>query len=236
MEDDMIKSTNEESIEPAEDTQPLDRRAMLTALAASAAGVAGMLAMPGVAVAATGDPVNSGAWADSNTPAAGLKGRNWNFAPNAGNGVVGHSRMADGVVGYSEGVAKSGVYGLSAAVGVGGAGVTGDGTLMGVHGRTATGVGVHAESLAEAATALKVTGKATFTRSGVASFPKKKTYITITVPGGLSGTPKFLVTMQGSPGDGIYVAYASKNSTTTIKVRLNKKSTKSTTVAWMVLD
>jgi hypothetical protein len=232
MEDPMITEREPEEIQEPDDTQLMDRRRMLTAFAATAAGVVGAMALPTVAAAATGDAVHSGSVSDASLSDPGLWGRNWNLS--GGVGVLAESHSGDAIVGYSEGVNKSGIWAKNVATG--GAGVTGDGAVAGVVGRTPAAAGYGVLAIGGAGGALKVDGKATFTRSGVASFPKKKTYITIAVPGGLSGTPKFLVTMQGSPGDGVFIAYASKNSTTTIKVRLNKKSTKSTTVAWMVLD
>jgi hypothetical protein len=229
----MITEHIQAETERTDDARLIDRRRMLTAFAATAAGVVGAMALPGAAVASTGDVVHAGQVANGSATDAGLVGQN----PNRGGGVgvYGAGISGDGVVGYSEGVNKSGVWGKDIASG--GAGITGDGTLAGVVGRTpsADGFGVIAEG--GVGSALKVSGKAVFTRSGIAAFPKKKNYILITVPGGLTtGVSRIIATMQGSPGSNTWIAYACRNSASTIKVRLNKKSSKSTTVAWMVFD
>jgi hypothetical protein len=52
----------------------------------------------------------------------------------------------------------------------------------------------------------------------------------------LTGTSKFVVTLQKPAGSGVYVQYAIKSGASTFKVYLNKKSSKSSAVAWMVLD
>jgi len=46
----------------------------------------------------------------------------------------------------------------------------------------------------------------------------------------------YLVTMQGNPGTGVFVAYAKYFSATEFRVYFNKACTKSATFAWMVLD
>jgi hypothetical protein len=221
----MITERTEDQVQKTDESPTLDRRGMLTAMAVTAAGIVGAAALPSTALA-VGTP------SDGTGTDPGVWGRNLNTG--GGLGVKGEAVSGDGVVGYSSGNTKSGVYGSNMA-GVGGIGVTGDGAVKGVHGRTTVGIGVHGESTS--GTALLVSGKAQFSRSGVTTFPKKKNYITVTVPGGLTtGVTKIFATMQGSPGDGVWIAYASKSSAATIKIRLNKKSTKKTTVAWWVID
>jgi hypothetical protein len=57
------------------------------------------------------------------------------------------------------------------------------------------------------------------------------------VPGGLTTrVSKIFATIPRSPGDGVWIAYAAESSSSTIKIRLNKKSSKKTTVAWRVID
>ncbi len=221
----MITERTEDQAQKADEAPTLDRRGMLTAMAVTAAGIVGAAALPSTALAVASPTLGTGT-----EPGA------WGGNANAGGGVGvrGDSVTGDGVVGYSSGLAKSGVYGNN-TTGMGGIGVTGDGAVKGVHGRTTVGIGVHGESAT--GTALLVSGKAQFSRSGLTPFPKKKNSIIVTVPGGLTtGFSKIFATMQGSPGDGVYIAYAAKNTTSTIKIRLNKKSTKASNVAWWVID
>lgn len=190
---------------------------------------------------------------------SGVYGENWNAYGVKGGGatgVWGFSTTGDGVYGATTAVAKSGVYGQnwsaygvkgSGATGVWGFSTTGDGVLgeteaadrsavYAEHKGAAHGYAVYAKCPA-VGKALKVDGKMSFTRSGVSTFPRRKSSIYITVPGGLvSGVSKVMATMQGSAGSGVYISYACRNNATTIKVRLNKKSTRRTKVAWMVID
>jgi hypothetical protein len=149
-------------------------------------------------------------------------------------GVRGRSVLGDGVVGECSSTGlKSGVYGVNTGQGYG---VFGRGKT-GVAGETETGIGVLAQASNYYGTALEVQGAASFSRSGVAAVPKKKSYITITVLSLLqTATCKFLVTMQGSPGAGVFVQYAVKTSATTFRVYFNKKTTKTSKIAWMVVD
>jgi hypothetical protein len=134
-------------------------------------------------------------------------------ARRGGAGVKGEANQGDGVVGYSSAALKSGAYGWRDQP-----------ANFGVYARNAT------------RTALGATGKVSLSRFGVAVVPKGKTHILITVPGGVIVTSKFLVTMQGSPGGGALIAYATKYGTDKIKLRFNEKTTNKSSAAWMVLD
>jgi hypothetical protein len=85
------------------------------------------------------------------------------------------------------------------------------------------------------ANALKVNGIVTLNRSGVVAVPKGKSYVTITVPSGLSSSSSFLATLQGNAGSGVAVAYAAKTAATTFRAYFTKKTTKATKVGWVVL-
>jgi hypothetical protein len=230
----MITERIKGQIQETDEERKLDRRGMLTAMAVTAAGLVGAAALPTTALAAHGDPVSVGVAGNGAANETALWGKNVN-AGYWSIGVLGESKQSDGIRAMSEAPGLSGLWAKNVAVG--GVGATADGALAGLVGRTplATGYGVIA--LGGVGKALKVDGKATFTRSGIATFPKKKNVITVTVPGDLTtGVSMILATMQGSPGDGVYISYAGKNTASTIKIRLNKKSTKKTTVAWFVID
>ena len=94
-------------------------------------------------------------------------------------------------------------------------------------------------AVASSGLALQASGKVKFSRSGRASIPANQSYVDVTVPNGLSGTPlpfANLVTYRA----GVYVAAVRPNYPTTgkLRIQLNKiASTSSTTsVAWMVLS
>ena len=70
----------------------------------------------------------------------------------------------------------------------------------------------------------------------MAGFPRGAKYKTVTVPGGVTATSKFLVTMQGNPGSGVFVAYAKYRSNSEFRVYFNKACTIAASFAWMVLD
>jgi len=256
-EDDAIAETNGKNL--------LDRRGMLAAAAAATAGLIGTLALPGTAVANSGDAVQVGHTGDATGADTALYGRN-SMTPGGGVGVRGDASSNDGVQGFSWGEDNSGVSGKS--WGSSGIGVSGTGPQYGVSGQSSGGDGVHGSSsgsgkcgvygvnsasgcgvlgdtasgtgvMARATsggTALKVEGRTTFTRSGNSWFPKGQSKVVIKIPGGVSANSKFLVTMQSSPGAGVFLSYVTRDGSTGMKVRLNKASTAKASFAWMVLD
>ncbi len=89
----------------------------------------------------------------------------------------------------------------------------------------------------DAATALSVTGKAAFSRSGSASVPKGKSFVDVSVPGGLSSGSLVVATPMLNRS-GVYVQAAVPNpSSGTFRINLNKvaSSSSSTPVAWFVI-
>jgi hypothetical protein len=218
----------------------LDRRSMLSAAAVMTAGVVASLSAPSAAMAHTTDILRVGVQNSPDTTVPAV----WVSA--SGNDCIRAESTASGY---------SGLWGINNS----GIGVTGDGSIRGLHGRSVLGDGVKGETGAlnksgvyavhngtggyavlarsAASTALRVEGSASFTRSGIATIPKNKASISILVPGvPLTGTSKFVVTLQKPAGSGVYVQYAIKSGASTFKVYLNKKSSKSSAVAWMVLD
>ena len=63
--------------------------------------------------------------------------------------------------------------------------------------------------------ALGVTGKAMFTRTGVASIAKGKTSVKVTLSDGVDATTLFLATPQSSLGSGVFVTYCGSTTSTT---------------------
>jgi hypothetical protein len=81
-----------------------------------------------------------------------------------------------------------------------------------------------------------VLGKARFSRSGRATVAAGKKQVTVTVTGGLSGTPLCFANLT-SYRAGVYVTAARPNYPASGKLRiyLNRPVTSSTYVAWLVL-
>ena len=178
---------------------------------------------------------------------------------NRGNGVRGFSATNQGVVGESEG--ESGVFGLTNAEGPF-AGVVGKSTsdrgfgVLGINEGAETsaslagpkhGVAVEvanalgyvgiAASAGPAATALSVNGRARLNRSGRVSIAAGKTFVDVTVPGGLEFTPIAFANLQVNR-PGVYVQSVVPNASTgKIRINLNKvaSSSSSTAVSWLVL-
>jgi hypothetical protein len=96
--------------------------------------------------------------------------------------------------------------------------------------------GVHAHNTLNAGTALKVDGRTSLSRSGAATISKSTSSKTVTVASGVNSGSKFLVTLQGDPGSGVYLKYAKLASATTFKVVLSAKAKKAVRFAWIVTD
>jgi hypothetical protein len=131
----------------------------------------------------------------------------------AGPGVVGESAAGTGVVGISHGA--------------GAAGVSGDATAS-------NGIGVRAMASA-GGTALSVTGKAKFSRSGMLTIPAGASQVTKT---GLTlNTASFLLATLQAYRAGIAVAAVVPNPTAgSFTIYLTKAVTSSTRVAWFQVN
>jgi hypothetical protein len=155
-----------------------------------------------------------------------------------GNGVEGAVNFGgngNGVYGHADNSSASGVYGQNGGAGFGVAGRAGGG--VGTFGDSANGVGVWANS--QDATALKVTGKAQFNRSGVATVagtsaaPKKSVRVSLPI------TAKSMMTaLLQKFVAGVYVVAAAPNvSGGYFTIYLNKAVTTSVgPIAWMVTE
>jgi len=151
---------------------------------------------------------------------------------NSGNGVHGeHGADGNGVFGHAKNSGASGVYGQNdgAGFGVAGRAVGGVGAL----GDSANGVGVWASS--QNATALKVTGKAQFSRSGVLSVTAGHASATQTGVHLTSASLVLATLQQDRPGVWVRSAVP-KVSAHSFTVHLSKPVSARTTVAWFVLD
>jgi hypothetical protein len=152
-----------------------------------------------------------------------------------GNGVEGGSNSANGVQGETGSNTASGVYGQNSGTGYGVAGRAASG--IGTLGDSANGIGVWANS--QNAVALKVSGKAQFSRSGVAtvagtsSAPQRsvrvslpitaKSMMTATLQKFVSGV--YVVAAVPDVVDGYFTIYLNKAVTTSVGP-----------IAWMVLE
>ena len=203
-------------------------------------GVSSSIGHPGVR------GVNTNADAD----AAGVSG-DGAFGP----GVKGTSAGSTGVIGQAM---TYGVYGQAMTYGVYGTsditGVEGVGGVRGVHGHsdqgsgvvattvkgwalevqaTGTGTGVHAESAG--GTALDVTGKVVFNRSGRATIASGKSSLVVTVPGGVAATSLCFATLTVFRS-GVSVAAVRPNYPAgKMTVYLNKAIGARTVLSWVVL-
>jgi hypothetical protein len=104
-----------------------------------------------------------------------------------------------------------------------------------VFGYSDSGTGVYAR--ASTGTALQVSGKVRFSRSGRAAVAAARSYVDVSVAGGLTGTPLCFANLL-TYRSGVYVAAVRPNYPTVGKVRiyLNKAVTASTYVAWFVAN
>ena len=154
-------------------------------------------------------------------------------AANGNSGVVGFS----GAAAAPPGPIKTGVYGEatqdSSARGVFGKSTTG----QGVRGEATTGIGV--QGVATTGVALGVSGRVVLNRSGRVSVPANRSYVDITVPGGL-GAPANVFAMIQTNRVGVFVTGVLSNYPSAGKARiiLNKvaSTTLTTPVAWFVLN
>jgi hypothetical protein len=150
-----------------------------------------------------------------------------------GVGVRGTSSFGPGVFGSSSespGVAGVGVIGVRGNGDTGVSGVSGSG--IGVSGYADAGTGVHAQA---AGTALRVVGKATFSRSGRLTLAAGQSSVAKTrLP--LSRYSLVLAVLQTNRA-GIYVrAVVPSPSTSSFRIYLNAPVPGTTHVAWFVLN
>jgi hypothetical protein len=160
----------------------------------------------------------------------------------AGNGVLGSADAGDGVQGQTFNASNSGVYGHNESLGTGGKGVFGAspngvaveglGGQIGVHGVSAGGTGVLADSAN--GTALAVSGKAQFSRSGlvtVVAGARAKTVKNVA----LTSASFILATVQDET-DVSVKAVVRDLTNSSFKIVLTKAATFNTPVGWFVIS
>jgi hypothetical protein len=158
-----------------------------------------------------------------------------------GNGVLGWAAGdSTGVLGFSGGTGvpnarqRTGVYGV-AKQGPTATGVFGRSTAgQGIRGEATTGTGGY--FTATSGVALRVAGRASFSRSGRATIGAGNATVDVSVPGGLTGTPLAFANLLAYRA-GVWVAALRLNDPTngTLRIYLNKSVGASTPVAWIVL-
>ena len=201
-----------------------------------------------------GDPTTNPAPA-ANTGVIGISGDTTNIAPNTGrtgiygfsntevdaNGIWGDSIIGAGVFGTGDtGVYGSGYWGV---YGTGQIGVMGDATsgATGVYGFAgdtippdpAPGVGVQAVAGSDFQTALKVTGKVKFSRSGRVAVAAGATSKKVTM-GGVNASTYIIATLQ-TRRTGVYV-HAVVPGSNYFTIYLNKAVSSSTYVGYLVIN
>jgi hypothetical protein len=149
-------------------------------------------------------------------------------------GTNGYAETKDAIRGFTDSSAGSGVRGENVN---GGTGVTGVATSKAKGGG---GTGVHAVA-SGLGTALRVDGRAVFSRSGDVVIKSPAASATVTVPGGLSSTSLVLAVLQTAI-PGVFVTSAVPNpSTGKVTIHLNKapgtgKGGGNAKVAWFVVN
>jgi hypothetical protein len=206
------------------------RRMLMTSAAAAGAGiVAGMLVEANPAGAADGETITVGGSFIGDTTTlttsgggAALTGVDATTSAGGGTGVMGQSTDNTGVSGTS----------------IQGPGVKGSSEFgNGIQGASAFGTGVSASS--NAGTALAVTGKANFSRSGIATIPSGDNAVTVTgVP--LTSTSLVLATLQQLRNVGFALttvaAVVPSTATSSFVIYLNQNVSTPTPVAWFVVN
>jgi hypothetical protein len=212
-----------DSIRSAADAGLLSRRQAIAGALAVAAGAL-LATRPTRAMAANGDPVlagqqvfaSSGTTLYLNSPAT-IAGVEYAQAMINRNGITGNGP-----------VAAFGGVAMPAAI-AGSTGIWGDAWVAGHY-------GVHAQHENGAGVALKVQGKATFSRSGKATIAKGHSSRTVAGLNNIGTGSMILVTLQGSAGAGRYVRYAKRVSDTSFTVVLSSASASTVAFAWMIID
>jgi hypothetical protein len=157
-------------------------------------------------------------------------------------GVLGYAPTGTGVFGWVHNggamaaVSKTGVYGQcdldNSSIGVYGRSSTG----IGVRGRTNAGIGVYAQATGATGTALRVSGKAVFNRSGKAKVLAGNLSVQVTSVT-LTSSSLVLATIQGAGAAGVYVRNVALNvGSSSFTIRLSQAVAADTNVAWFIVN
>jgi hypothetical protein len=150
-----------------------------------------------------------------------------------------HNEFGAGLQGIAQGSEAAGVSGLGEGYGTAGVtGVSSGPAGTGVIGN-AVGSGTGGSFRSDTGSALQVNGRARFTRSGRASVPKSRSYVDITVPGGLSTTTSSILATIQTYRSGVSVAGVRLNYPSAGKARIYlthiASTTATTPVGWFVI-
>ena len=215
----MAASRGSDAAEPA----VLSRRDAIIGALALAAGAL-VASKPGTARASTGDTVTAGhtTYASSGTDlflsTNGLPtgGDDWSYAMMNRNGLIGAPVQAfAGEPMPAAPAGSSGVWGNAIS---------------------ASHYGVVARHDSAAGVALKVEGKASFSRSGKATISKGHASKTVSGLNNITTGSIILVTLQGSAGSGNHVRWAKRLSATSFQVVLTKAASVNVTFGWLILN
>lgn len=235
------------AITPSE-LKPRSRRAILIgALGGLGAVAAHALGRPQVAAAANGDPILVGQVATgtlttqlhySSSFASGLYVKA--TSTGGGFGITGETSATGGGWAALRGDATGGgnTYGVFGnATGttgetVGVRGLTGSPAGYGVHGFAGSGTGVKAES--NSGTALRVSGRAKFSTSGVATISAGTTSKTVTPNVNVTSESFVLLTPKTNIGSRA-LWFTTNPSGDTFKIHMSSTRSSSTRVAWLLL-
>jgi hypothetical protein len=198
------------------------RQAIMGALALAAGTL--VAARPKAARAANGDPVTAGGavyttgtnffYLTTNGFPSG--GEQWSYAMINRNGTIGEPVQSFGGI-----ILPDAPAGSSA--------IWGDAYGTSHYGVVAT----HSTA---GGIALKVEGKAQFSRSGKATISKGHASRTVTGLNNITADSIILVTLQGSAGKGNHVRWAKRLSSTSFQVVLTKAAAVNVAFGWMILN
>ena len=216
----------------AEKADVSTRRALLAGMAATVAAVA-IDAVSEPAHGADGDKVILGEENTAHNPTVIHSG--------SSSALKGICTTDDGaLVGENEASDGYGVRGTSPYIGVNAVGgeigvyaVSDYG--KGVEALTYDGVAVSASTAVDAGSALEVSGRARFSRSGKVTLPAGKTQVTVSVAN-LDGASLVLATVQERRDDFHVLGAATDPAHATITIYVNRKASKATTIAWFVVN
>lgn len=207
-----------------EQGEGVSRRALLTTGIAAAAGIVASAVVPDIAAADNGGTLQIGG-VNTGTETTYV-------SSNTGDSTSG-TQLATIVLGNLAGTYPTypmqGVYStVWSPAPAGSSAIKGEAT-------TAGNIGVEATNDA-GATALKVRGRTSLSRSGQAWIGTGKTNVSVTVPTGVSTSSKILVTLQSDGGSGVYLKYAARTGGSTFKVYLTKAAARAVKFSWMITD
>jgi hypothetical protein len=167
------------------------------------------------------DPgINDGLWACGSSVGVQAFGTTYGIYGSGTYGSVGVGTTY-GAFGSTTNTAGVGVYGVNNGAG---------GTAYGVRGSAYQGVGVFAQS--SSATALKVDGKAVFSRSGIVSVPSGAKSVQVTMSG-VTTTSMIIATVQQS---GAFYVKSAVPASGSFTININKAPASPVAVAYFVLN